>query len=201
MNDTLPLTCPRCAAVNPQEALYCIKCGQQLAAAAASASTLLADLALWRQFIGPRADAYLEQFRVFRAETPERFVPTWHWPAFGVGWLWYLYRKMYLHAAIFLFGGLLPMVLGAGLVGVVIWNLFAAVAANYLYYMHIKLSLALIDRRAGLDQSERDRLIHDAGGIQPYVWWLGIGLMALAIGAGIMEAPAPITPPSNGSPA
>lgn len=93
------------------------------------------------------------------------------------------------------------MVLGAGLVGVVIWNLFAAVAANYLYYMHIKLSLALIDRRAGLDQSERDRLIHDAGGIQPYVWWLGIGLMALAIGAGIMEAPMPITPPSNGSPA
>jgi hypothetical protein len=201
MNDTLPSTCPRCAAANPQEALYCIKCGQQLATAAAAAPTLLADPALWRQFIGPRADAYLERFRVFRAETPERFVLTWHWPAFGVGWLWYLYRKMYLHAAIFLFGGLLPMVLGAGLVGVVIWNLFAAVAANYLYYMHIKLSLALIDRRAGLDQPERDRLIHDAGGIQPYVWWLGIGLMALAVGAGIMEAPAPVTPPSNGSPA
>ena len=118
-----------------------------------------------------------------------------------MGWLWYLYRKMYLHAAIFLFGGLLPMVFGAGLIGVVIWNLFAAVAANYLYYMHVKLSLAMIERRAELDQEARDRLINDAGGIQPYVWWLGIGLMALALGAGIMEAPAPVPLPPSGSPA
>ena len=201
MNDTLQTTCPHCAAANPREAAYCNKCGQQLAAASASASSPLIELALWRQFIGPRADAYLERFRVFREGAQERFVPTWHWPAFGVGWLWYLYRKMYLHAAIFLFGGLLPMVLGAGLVGVVIWNLFAAVAANYLYYMHIKLSLALIEQKAGLDQETRKHLIHDAGGIQPYVWWLGIGLMALAIGAGMMEAPAPIKTPSSDSPA
>jgi hypothetical protein len=194
MNDALRMTCPRCASLNPQEALYCSKCGQQLAAASTAAPSLIAELARWRQFIGPRADYYLERFRVFREGTEGRFVPTWHWPAFGVGWLWYLYRKMYLHAAIFLFGGLLPMVLGAGLVGVVIWNLFAAVAANYLYYMHIKLSLAMIERRAGLDQAARDRLIHDAGGIQPYVWWLGIGLMALAIAAGILEIPAPIAP-------
>lgn len=199
MNDTLRMTCPRCASVNPQEALYCNKCGEQLKAAAAP--SLIAELALWRQFIGPRADAYLERFRIFREGTEERFAPTWHWPAFGLGWLWYLYRKMYLHAAVFLFGGLLPMALGAGLAGVVIWNLSAAVLANYLYYMHIKLSLAMIERRAGLDQEARDRLICDAGGIQPYVWWLGIGLMALAIGVGIMEAPAPVTPPSPGSPA
>ena len=201
MNDTLQMTCSRCAAVNPQEAVYCNKCGQPLSAASASVPSPIAELARWRQFIGPRADAYLERFRVFRDGTQERFVPTWHWPAFGVGWLWYLYRKMYLHAAIFLFGGLLPMVFGAGLIGVVIWNLFAAVAANYLYYMHVKLSLAMIERRAELDQEARDRLINDAGGIQPYVWWLGIGLMALALGAGIMEAPAPVPLPPSGSPA
>ena len=201
MSDTLQTTCPHCAAGNPQEALYCNQCGQQLAAAPAPASSPVVELALWRQFIGLRADAYLERFKVFRDGTQERFVPTWHWPAFGVGWLWYLYRKMYLHAAIFLFGGLLPMVLGAGLVGVVIWNLFAALAANYLYYMHIKLTLAQIEHKAERDQETRDQLIHDAGGIQPYVWWLGAGLMALAIGAGIMEVPAPITPPASDSPA
>src|SRR5213593_1336702 len=131
----------------------------------------------------------------------ERFAPTWHWPAFGVGWLWYLYRKMYLHAGVFHFGGLLPMILGAGLVGVVIWNVFSAVTANYLYYMHIKLSLALIERRVGLDEAARLRLITDAGGVQPYVWWLGIGLTAVAIAAGIMEAPTPVRPPSSGTPA
>ncbi|HEV8242387.1 MAG TPA: zinc ribbon domain-containing protein [Nitrospirales bacterium] len=195
------MTCPRCANQNPSEAAFCSQCGHQLSLAAPAASSFLADVALWRKFIGPRADYYLARFRLFHQGTKERFVPTWHWPAFGVGWLWYLYRKMYLHAAIFLFGGLLPMILGAGLVGVVIWNLFAAITANYLYYMHTKLSLVLIGRRAGLDETARDRLVTDAGGIQPYVWWLGVGLIALAIAAGIMEAPTPITPPSQGDPA
>jgi hypothetical protein len=195
------MTCPRCANQNPSEAAFCSQCGHQLSLAAPATPSFLTDVALWRKFIGPRADHYLERFRLFRQGTEERFVPTWHWPAFGVGWLWYLYRKMYLHAAIFLLGGLLPMVLGAGMVGVVIWNLFAAITANYLYYMHTKLSLALIGRRAGLDETARDRLITDAGGIQPYVWWLGIGLITLAIAAGIIEAPAPITPPSPGDPA
>lgn len=197
----LSMTCPRCANQNPSEAAFCSQCGHQLSLAAPAAASVLADVALWRKFIGPRADYYLERFRRFHKGTEERFIPTWHWPAFGVGWLWYLYRKMYLHAAIFLFGGLLPMVLGAGMVGVVIWNLFAAIAANYLYYMHTKLSLALIGRRTGLDETARDRLITDTGGIQPYVWWLGIGLIVFAIAAGIIEAPAPINPPSQGDPA
>src|SRR5256712_10796995 len=108
---------------------------------------------------------------------------------------------MYLHAGVFLFGGLLPMVLGAGLVGVVIWNVFAAVAANYLYYMHIKLSLVSIEQRAGLDEAARHRLITDAGGVQPYVWWLGIGLTAVAIAAGVMAGPPPAKPPPPRAPA
>src|SRR2546425_13010667 len=104
------------------------------------------------------------------------------------------------HAGVFLFGGLLPMVLGAGLVGVVIWNVFASVAANYLYYMHIKLSLVSIEQRAGLDEAARHRLITDAGGVQPYVWWLGIGLTAVAIAAGVIGRPRPVQPPSPGPP-
>ena len=93
------------------------------------------------------------------------------------------------------------MALGAGLGGVLIWNVFAAAAANYLYYMHVKLTLAVIQQRGGRDQAQRDQLIQDAGGIQPYVWWLGAGLMALAIGAGLMDPPEPMTPPVTGPPA
>ena len=81
------------------------------------------------------------------------------------------------------------MVLGAGLAGVVIWNVFAAVSANFLYYMHVKLSLANIERRAATDISIRDQLISDLGGIQPYVWWLAMILMVIAIVLGILEAP------------
>jgi len=195
------MTCPRCANPNPTEAAYCSQCGQPLSVDPSASAPVAAEAEHWRKFIGPRADYYLDKFRRFRQGTQEHFMPTWHWPAFGVGWLWYLYRKMYLHAAIFLFGGLLPMALGAGIVGVVIWNVFAAIAANYLYYMHAKLSLALIERRAGLDEATRDRLITDAGGIQPYVWWLGIALIALAIISGIMEAPSPTMPPPQGDPA
>jgi len=192
--------------MNQTEAVYCHHCGQPLAVAetpppAQVSPPLTAEWALWQQFIGPRADWYLERFRLFRDGTEERVMPTWHWPAFVVGWIWYLYRKMYLHAAVFLFGGLLPMALGAGLGGVLIWNVFAAAAANYLYYMHVKLTLAVIQQRGGRDQAQRDQLIQDAGGIQPYVWWLGAGLMALAIGAGLMDPPEPMTPPVTGPPA
>lgn len=201
MNDRASMTCPHCATANPQEAVYCHHCGQPLFVAETPTPSLMAELTLWRQFIGPRADAYLERFRLFRDGTQARFIPTWHWPAFGLGWVWYLYRKMYLHAAVFLFGGLLPMALGAGPAGVVIWNALAAAAANYLYYMHVKLTLAVIQQRAGLDQAARDQLIHDAGGIQPYVWWLGAGLMALALGAEIMGPSEPMTPPATGDPA
>ena len=98
---------------------------------------------------------------------------------------------MYLHAAVFLIGGLLPLFLGAGLVGTVIWNGFAGITANFLYYMHVKLNLATIAQRPERDSTVRDRLIADAGGIQPYVWWLGLGLMAIAIVMGVLQQPVP----------
>jgi hypothetical protein len=187
------MICPQCAATNPDEAAYCNACGQHLLATASPPAD--SNAMLWRRFIGPRADHYLERFRTFQDEKGDAFHLTWHWPAFLVGWLWYLYRKMYLHAAAFLLGGLLPMVLGAGLPGVVIWNACAAGAAHYLYYMHVKLTLASIARHAGTDAALRDRLVADAGGIQPYVWWLGIVLTGLAIVVGIMEAPSSVEPP------
>jgi len=181
------MTCPRCAQKNEKTAAYCSACGQQISFTPVASPVV--DWSLWRRFVGHRADYYLKRFETFQKGTSDRFRPTWNWPAFGVGWLWYLYRKMYLHAAVFLFGGLLPMVLGAGLAGVVIWNVFAAVSANFLYYMHVKLSLANIERRAGTDTSIRDQLISDLGGIQPYVWWLAMILMVIAIVLGILEAP------------
>ena len=181
------MNCPRCAQENPDAAVYCRSCGHQITASTSASDN---EAASWRQFIGLRADYYLEHFRMFRTANGDRFYPSWHWPAFGVGWLWFLYRKMYLHAAVFLIGGLLPLLLGAGLVGTVIWNGFAAVTANFLYYMHVKLNLATIAQRPQIDPTMRDRLIADAGGVQPYVWWLGLGLMALAIVMGVVQAPA-----------
>jgi hypothetical protein len=182
------MTCIRCAKENPDTALYCSSCGYQIATPTAVPNP---ETASWRQFIGPGADYYLEHFRMFHTDNGDRFYPSWHWPTFGVGWLWFLYRKMYLHAAVFLIGGLLPLLLGAGLVGTMIWNGFAAFTANFLYYMHVKSNLAVIAERPERDPTMRARLMADAGGVQPYVWWLGLGLMAVAIVMGILQAPAP----------
>lgn len=181
------MTCPRCDQDNPETAVYCSACGEPIHVTTPAPTV---SAALWRRFIGPRADYYLNRFALFQDGMRDRYMLTWHWPAFLVGWLWYLYRKMYLHAGVFLFGGLLPMAFGAGLVGVVIWNVFAALAANFLYYMHVKLSVRAIERQAVLDAGLRDRLLTATGGIQPYVWWLGFGLLVLAVGAGLMEAPS-----------
>ena len=180
------MTCPRCAQKNPDTALNCSSCNQQFAVPEAFPNGKPDP---WRQFIGPRADYYLERFRSFQAAHWNHFRPSWHWPAFGVGWLWFLYRKMYVHAAVFLIGGLLPMLFGAGLLGAVLWNGVAGVTANFLYYLHVKFKLEIIQRRAPTDKTIRDVLIADAGGVQPYVWWLGVGLMAFAIAMGILQAP------------
>ena len=182
------MNCLHCAQENPDTAVYCRSCGRQIATPAPASDS---ETASWRQFIGPRADYYLKHFRTFHTANGDRFYPSWHWSAFGVGWLWFLYRKMYLHAAVFLIGGLLPLFLGAGLVGTVIWNGFAGITANFLYYMHVKLNLATIAQRPERDSTVRDRLIADAGGIQPYVWWLGLGLMAIAIVMGVLQQPVP----------
>jgi len=180
------MTRPRCAQKNPDTAVNCSSCNQPFALPEVVPN---GTVTLWRQFIGSHADYYLERFGTFQAGTGMLFRPSWHWPAFGVGWLWFLYRKMYVHAAVFLIGGLLPMLFGAGLLGTVLWNGVAGVTANFLYYLHVKFKLEVIQRRAPTDKATRDVLIADAGGVQPYVWWLGVGLMALAIAMGILQAP------------
>src|SRR2546422_290143 len=80
------MTCPRCANQNSPDAAHCSQCGQPLSVSStAPAASLLTDMALWRKFIGPRADYYLERFRLFREGERERVAPTWHWPALGIG--------------------------------------------------------------------------------------------------------------------
>jgi hypothetical protein len=48
----------------------------------------------------------------------------------------------------------------------------------------------MIAQQPDTDLTRRERRMADAGGIQSYVWWLGLGLMALAIAMGVLQAPA-----------
>jgi predicted Zn finger-like uncharacterized protein len=61
-------------------------------------------------FIGKNASLYLQRFKHFSADGVTRYAPTWHWPAFLVPWLWFLYRKLYLWSLIAFVTGLIPLV-------------------------------------------------------------------------------------------
>jgi len=145
----------------------------------------------WRAFIGPNADRYLAQFKKFTggaSGTGSRFALTWHWPAFLLDpFLWFLYRKMYLYAAVYAVGPVLSAyVTGDFTVGIV-WRIMAGVSANYIYYWHVKEHFAAIHQRQGLDNAARERMLRDLGGVQPYVIWVGV-VLHLLVAAFVINA-------------
>ena len=97
----------------------------------------------YAKFIGKNSDYYMQKFDEFSIK-PTSFHASWHWPAFFATWWWFLYRKMYLWAALYLVCICIPYVNFVSWFG---W----AIAANHLYYRHVhtKISDLKCDRRAG----------------------------------------------------
>ena len=144
---------------------------------------------LWREFIGPNADRYLEQFRKFTSGSTSGFALTWHWPAFLVDpFLWFLYRKMYLYAVIYALGPVVSAYITGDFTVGIVWRIMAGASANYIYYWHVKEHVKTIHAKSHLDRAAQDSLLRDLGGVQPYVIWLGIALHALLIAVMIIVA-------------
>lgn len=179
--------CPQCGKDNAGDAKFCSQCGAGLGgpepsapAATVSDPVLAEQEQAWRQFIGPKADQYLQKFTKFTAPSGPKFALTWNWPAFIFEpFLWFLYRKMYLYALVYAIGPVLAFYFTQDWSADMVWRIMAGVSANYLYFWHIKEHLADIRRQAGFDNALRDRLIIDAGGVQAYVVWVGVGLLVL----------------------
>lgn len=173
-------TCEQCAQQNPDEALFCLQCGARYP----SPETVqpVAESQLWRAFIGQNADRYLEQFRKFtRGQTP-RFALTWHWPAFLFEpFLWFLYRKMYLYALVYAVGPVIAFAVTKDLTSDFVWRLVAGISANYLYYWHVRERIGRARAQPGLDAGAQERLLREAGGVQPYVIWVGVGMFLLKV--------------------
>ncbi|MER3422012.1 MAG: hypothetical protein C4293_01050 [Nitrospiraceae bacterium] len=189
-------TCEKCGQQNPSDANFCQQCGAPF-----SSHTEVApqdDAHLWREFIGPNADRYLERFRKFTTSPTPRFALTWNWPAFLFDpFLWFLYRKMYLYAAIYAIGPVVSAYLTGDFTVGIVWRIMAGVSGNYIYFWHVKDHLARIRGKQNLDPNARERLIRDLGGVQPYVIWLGIALHALLLA--IIMALIREGPPSSGT--
>ncbi len=180
--------CSQCNQQNPDDAHFCHQCGTSLDAAPA-AEEPVADPAgpeatpppihdeetLWRQFIGPNADQYMATFKKFSVNGQPKFALSWNWPAFlFISFLWFLYRKMYLHAFVYAVGPMVSTYLTGDISSGLVWSIIAGATANYLYYWHCREQIGEIKKAGQLDQSAKGQALREAGGVQPYVIWVGV---------------------------
>ncbi|HEU4686016.1 MAG TPA: zinc-ribbon domain-containing protein [Nitrospira sp.] len=177
--------CPQCGQQNEDVARYCHQCGTNLTGGAppqSAPSGDLPDTELWREFIGPNADRYLEQFRKFGSEQAPKFALTWNWPAFlFVSFLWFLYRKMYLYALVYAIGPMISTYLTGDITVGIVWSIMAGATGNYVYYWHCREQIKEISRKAGGDPARRGIAVKEAGGVQAYVIWVGVAFYVLFI--------------------
>lgn len=179
--------CAQCRQQNTDDAKFCHQCGHSLiedadVPVAAEPPPPVTEQDLWRAFIGPNADRYLERFKKFSTQNGPRFALTWHWPAFVFEpFLWFLYRKMYAYAMIYALGPVIAFYLTQDLSADIVWRLMAGASANYIYFWHVKEQIGKIKSERALGGAAQQRMLGDLGGVQPYVVWVGVGLLVLKV--------------------
>ena len=213
-------SCPSCSQDNPNDANFCAQCGQALVKNSpdleqvpdpAQSQSTPTSLQLWETFIGPSKSLqfslktgwvwrpaflyYKEKFS--NLETPDgpRFVLSWNWPAaFFDSFLWFLYRKMYMFALLYAVAPALAIFITGDMTVGIVSRVLAGGSANYLYFWHVKDKLQRIMSIPNMDETARARLVHEEGGVQPYVLWLGaalhlfmFGLLVMAVSQGPPE--------------
>jgi ribosomal protein L40E len=176
--------CGQCQQQNPDDANFCHQCGVKLLEVSASEETAVDsptaqpiqnEETRWRQFIGPNADYYLRVFKKFSANGQPRFALSWNWPAFlYISFLWFLYRKMYLHAFVYAVGPMVSTYLTGDVSAGIIWSIMAGATANYLYYWHCWEHIGDMKRTGRMDPAAQDNALKESGGVQPYVIWVGV---------------------------
>lgn len=192
--------CGACEQQNPDDAKFCHSCGVPFSeepVVPPPPPDLEDDDRLWEACIGdnptvhfspahgwawrPASLYYLNKFAKFRTTRGPKYELSWNWAAFLFDFLWFLYRKMYLFAALYAVGPFLALYLtGIPTVGVV-WKVIAAVSANYLYFWHTKEHLGKVKTQDIVDQESREKFLKEEGGVQPYVIWLGALLMLFGV--------------------
>jgi len=182
-------SCAQCRQQNQDDANYCYQCGTELVAAvkeAGASSTIYAtrsDTDLWRDFIGPTAERYLERFKKFGTEQSPKFALSWNWSPFlligGCSFLWFLYRKMYLYALIYAIGPVVSIYVTGDFTSGLVWNFVAGATANYVYYWHCREQIGAIKQQSWNDPEKLDAAMKESGGVQTYVIWVGVALYVL----------------------
>jgi hypothetical protein len=177
-------TCGECHQQNPDDANFCHQCGVKLMDMTASDKPVAEspttrpiqdEETLWRLFIGPNADYYVNVFKKFSSNGQPRFALSWNWPAFlYISFLWFLYRKMYLHAFVYAVGPMVSTYLTGDVSAGIVWSVMAGATANYLYYWHCREHIGDMKRTSRMDPAVQETAAKESGGVQPYVIWVGV---------------------------
>ena len=156
--------CPNCGKPIDQENVFCPHCGVKiLSTVSASSSDQIMEEEL-RAFIGKDADHYLRKFRSFLGGADYGFAVTWSWSACFLGFIWMLYRKMYLWALVAFLIALTPISFPLAMI---CWGIIG----NYLYFLHARNKI--IENRSRQGTTPIPLSLSELGGVNRWVRYIG----------------------------
>jgi hypothetical protein len=167
--------CTKCGKEIPNSSSFCGFCGESLAGlkdiieTSSNATVLTNDD--FGSFVGKNSIKYLAKFLKFNKGGTESFTATWHWPAFFVPFLWFLYRKLYGWAILSFFIGVIPFI---GWFSGIVWG----ITANYIYYKNAKRKILEIKQIYPAPETQK-AVIAVKGGVGHAALFIGalIGLI------------------------
>jgi len=139
-------------------------------------------------YVGGRYHLFEESFNLF--DDSGGFRPTFIWAPLVFGLFWFIYRRMYIEAALAFLAGLglvhLSVVWGEGGEGAVMFmsfslTLFMAVAGRWLYWRAVDRRLEQAMRLFPQNPDQALPWLKMKGGVDPLAVVIAIGIMAISI--------------------
>lgn len=172
----MPL-CPRCGREIEPDSLFCRHCGERVSPMPPDSSYDQVYDEDYRAFIEKNADRYLSKFRKFQTTGRDRFAVTWNWSAFFLGFIWMLYRKLYLWALLAFLIAMTPVGFPLIMIG---WG----ITGNYLYYIQAKKKI--LDSKSRQMTAPNSPSLQVLGGVNRWVWFVGIFFFLFLLVVGVM---------------